>query len=246
MRFELENAKSPLDANLEAVIPGLHQWQSVNHKELGSVKSAVESLSQRVAEGFRDSTQASADSRVASDQKLASAFINIAHQLLRGEKRAGETIEFEFDGDEGEETMQAIKVPPRKKQRTGETFFEEESLCTTFRMVPRHTSLQDLWDEWFGLSKHHDPLGGINGRNEKFGSKWRKHLNVQQYSRTVRVVAAVEQYAVDNSVPWGNALDDLEDSFEECKYSVSKMVLACQAKGLLSKKTSRGKHKVEV
>ena len=114
-------------------------------------------------------------------------------------------------------------------------------------MIPRHQTLEDMWNEWHGLSDFHDPLGGINGRNKEFGTKWRKHLQPLQYSRTARVIDAIVKYATDNEVPWGNAIEALEPTFQECKGSVANMVLACQAKGLLSKKAPRGKQiKVEV
>ena len=111
-------------------------------------------------------------------------------------------------------------------------------------MVARHKSLHDLWDEWFGLSAFADDLGGINGRNQKFKSKWRKHLNTQQYSRIARIIAGIEKHANDNSVPWGDSIDALSQAFIiDGNCSVYNMVVVMQEQGLLPKKASRGKNK---
>ena len=109
------------------------------------------------------------------------------------------------------------------------------------RMVPKHKCLSDLWDEWYGLGEFADTEGGIDGRNKKYGSKWWKHLEGQQYSRTSRVIKAIEAYSVANNVTTDKAIFDLEELFKECSYSVAKMVNAAQDKGLLQKKAARGK-----
>jgi hypothetical protein len=108
-------------------------------------------------------------------------------------------------------------------------------------MVTRHKSLADLWEEWHGVGTYYDAFGGIKGRDEKLGSKWRKHLNAQHHSRTKRVVEAIEKHSERfDSVE--TAIGFLEDLYQTtCKKSVSLMVTACQAKGLLAKKKPRGK-----
>ena len=95
-------------------------------------------------------------------------------------------------------------------------------------------------------TKQYKICGGIRGRNKEFGTKWRKHLDPQHYSCTARVVAAIEKYAADKDVPWGNAIEDLEKVYVDCKKCVANMVFACQDMGLLNKKASRGKFKKDV
>jgi len=53
MQDLLTNEKSPLDANLEAVHPGVGQWQLVNHQALTGVRQTVDQLSTNVVAGFQ-------------------------------------------------------------------------------------------------------------------------------------------------------------------------------------------------
>jgi len=121
--------------------------------------------------------------------------------------------------------------------------------CTLFRMKPKHDSLLALWSEWYGLYDYADHLGGIHGRNEKYGSKWRKHLDTQQYSRTSRVIRAIEQLSNERGIV-GTELESVRPVLQgeldivfrlQCKQSVAKMVKACQEKGLLPKAKPRGR-----
>jgi len=114
---------------------------------------------------------------------------------------------------------------------------------STYRMVSRHKTLADLYEEWYGVGRYHDEYGGIKGRDATFGAKWRKHLNAQHYSRTKRVVEAIDTHSEKfDSVE--TAIGFLEDLYQTtCKQSVSLMVTACQEKGLLAKKKPRGGNK---
>ena len=59
MRVALETEKSPLDANLEKVIPGLHHWHQENNnvmkevdKRLVGVADCLTGLEEKVRLGF--------------------------------------------------------------------------------------------------------------------------------------------------------------------------------------------------
>jgi hypothetical protein len=57
-----------------------------------------------------------------------------------------------------------------------------ESKLSNYQMSKKLKTLEDMWDEWNGTGRFEDNFGGINGRNKKYGSKRRKHLEVQHYS----------------------------------------------------------------
>jgi hypothetical protein len=71
-----------------------------------------------------------------------------------------------------------------------------------YRMKPKHLSLLDLVHEWFSTGDYYDGYGGINGRNDLFKNRWKKFcsINQMQYSRTMRTVNAVEEYARRNNI----------------------------------------------
>lgn len=108
-------------------------------------------------------------------------------------------------------------------------------------MKPKHKSLLDLWCEWHGEAPFYDKHGGVVGRDEKFGTKWRKGMNPQQYSRTKRVVDGIMQKAKMEGKTCASAAVELDVLFQDEKCSVGKMVEAMKEAGLLEKKKPRGR-----
>ena len=111
---------------------------------------------------------------------------------------------------------------------------------TAYRMAQKHTSLQNLYNEWFGLDKYADEYGGICGRNLKFGKAWRRHLNGQQYSRTSRIVEGIEKYADNKIMGPADAISCLEKDYVASGMSIAKLVRKWQQDGLLPKGKKRG------
>jgi len=71
MKRLLENEKSPLDANLESVIPGISQWQSVNHQAVNGMRGDVSVPQNEMKEGFDNVSATAKRERETSDQVLA-------------------------------------------------------------------------------------------------------------------------------------------------------------------------------
>ena len=93
MKDALDNEETPLDANLEAVIPGLHQWQSQNNADLQGVGQKVDrvegkmdSMHTVVTEGFKSMGRVLHESIRNSSQdtttRIARSFLNVGSQLL--------------------------------------------------------------------------------------------------------------------------------------------------------------------
>ena len=112
--------------------------------------------------------------------------------------------------------------------------------CIEYQMVPRHSSLVDMWNEWFALGKYEDHWGGIHGRNAGYGKKWRAHLPNRQYSRTARIIAAIEKKLIETNTPIPNCIAEMDVLFKEKKGVLSKCVESLQELGLIPKKASRG------
>jgi len=56
MKRLLDLEESPLDANLEKVIPGISQWQSLNHVAVTGLRNSVDALNSAIATGFHQMT----------------------------------------------------------------------------------------------------------------------------------------------------------------------------------------------
>jgi hypothetical protein len=55
-----------------------------------------------------------------------------------------------------------------------------------FMLKPKHNALVDLMLEWVGVG-----YGGIEGRNNKFGARWRKQITCYIYSRTELTIKGI-------------------------------------------------------
>ena len=86
MKQALSTEECPLDASLEKVLPGVHQWHRINNEEMGRLKGSMREMSSQMTakleEGFQQ--MANCFTAISHDSKteLANSFINIGRQLL--------------------------------------------------------------------------------------------------------------------------------------------------------------------
>jgi Centromere DNA-binding protein complex CBF3 subunit, domain 2/Transcriptional activator of glycolytic enzymes len=272
MAFALEQEECPLDAKLEHVIPGLHQWQSSNYAAVKAVESKVDKLGDTVNTRFDRLEENQQQQQEETEQKLAGSFLNIAESLLRKRKLDSSSDrqpdneepcdDDPFDlcgisiGSEQNGTMEApndghIAQPitarhsrasnQRSSEQTGTTTVQEYQ---SISMMPKHQSLSDLWDEWYGLGKFTNSLGGFDERERKFGTKWRKKnkaIDAIQFSRTKRIIEAIKRHSEASVVSTAETIAQLEEAFLECKSSVGLFVDLLQQRGMLKKMAPRGK-----
>ena len=82
MRMSLDNEEYPLDANLEAVLPGLNQWHAVNNKAVGELKERMEKLSETLIKKLEDVADGQSFECKASNKALGATFFQIANILI--------------------------------------------------------------------------------------------------------------------------------------------------------------------
>jgi len=244
MQDLLEKEEPPLDANLEKVIPGMSQWQSVNYDAVTGLRNSVDALNSSIQTGFQQMKVKSNAQREESKKKLASAFVNVARELLKGkEDMMNEnpvTKKRHVEGEAGSQptafaeafapTNAAATVPPAVN--------EAARRCASYRMTHKHKSLVDMWNEWHGLWQYEDKFGGISGHNKLYGRKWRSHLNDQQYSRTSRIIKAIEKHSESEG-----SIEEMDVWWKDSKCSLSNFVEELQITGLIPRKAARGAKK---
>ena len=82
-----------------------------------------------------------------------------------------------------------------------------------------HPSVQDIYDEWYGLGKFKDiPIeGGIDAMERLYSSKWRMHRNPKgfpkRFSRIRMIVTAINDRLING--PNGNNLSQVIDEMNE-------------------------------
>jgi hypothetical protein len=248
MKTHLDTDECPLDAKLENVIPGLHQWHRANDSSLRQLRETVDGIKLQI--DHLSSCQETNSNSIIDSLKheiacgLASAAISLAPrsktqthlQQCQHKPTPNEPEEEEPEGGRLEELngyFECLDESGRPNPFPG-------TMAPKLFMKPKHSNLESLYKEWYGLGEFDDSFGGVDGRNKMYGSKWRSHIDRQHYSRAMRVVQAIDVTAKANGSSWREAVNELEPVFQEANKSVANMVKKLQEKGIISKGKTRG------
>jgi hypothetical protein len=90
MEHALQHEDSPLDANLEKVLPGMHQWHQANESAMTQLKTGVDTLGNKLESGLSQLAEFMKEGQVGSEERLAETFMDIANIIMarRGLKRS--------------------------------------------------------------------------------------------------------------------------------------------------------------
>jgi Transcriptional activator of glycolytic enzymes len=233
MKRALAEERSPLDASLESVLPGVHQWHHAN-------QSAVSNLHCDVNIGFSHviaELQEARKQRVQQQTEFARLL-----ELGRNVLLSGTPI---VDMDNGNDNVVSpFDVPPLDTQAEAAPSLDDAAaleIHRTYTMRPKHKELTELLSEWIGSGDFEDQFGGIEGRNKKFGAKWRKHLPKYLYSRSERTIKGIRAYAKQKQISDMDACRELQSVYEQQKRNVKNMVDYFTTTNLIQKCKARGK-----
>ena len=171
MQQAIQTKSNPMDADLEKVLPGVYQWHNTNQAAMETVGTKIDQLSEEV-KNLRDEALSH---RNESNERLAASLIQTAQQLLQQQSPGGSpTMPIPPLGrNDREYLVQNDPVVEAEDNDNDPDDLEHRN----YRLVPRHQTLTDMWNEWHGEEQYADSFGGIAGRDKLFGAKWRKHLN---------------------------------------------------------------------
>jgi Transcriptional activator of glycolytic enzymes len=242
MKRELAEERSPLDACLESVLPGVHQWHHANQAAVSSLREDTKVLQNEMNIGFTNVIAELQETRRQRRQQQAefAKLLELGRHVLLTDT----TIEPTFTLEPNDDFTVAPPSPSTNDADvdTGNLVNNAElELHKTYTMRPKHKLLTDLMSEWIGIADFHDQFGGIEGRNKKFGATWRKHLPKYTYSRTERTIKGIRAFAKEKQISEMDACRELQDVYEQQKLSVKKMVDYFTSTNLLSKCKARGK-----
>ena len=236
MKRALEGEDNPLDASLEAVMRGIQQYHAANTMAINQLATDVQALKVTMNEVGQDIQ----DQRLDQKRQLASTFMGVAKTLLESASGGAVTLQAIEKGIEKESNqLNEEEEPTASATATRENSWNIKE--GKYYLTPRHKTLYDLWDEWHGQGYYYDPEGGPDGRDKEHGSKWRKHIDGQHYSRTKRVVAAIKCYCERNRLKVNEGIAHLDECYQSTNRSVANLVRDLQKKGLLEKKKTRRK-----
>jgi len=133
----LETEMSPLDANLEAVTPGMSQWQSVNHQLVQGLRVSVKHLSDTVKEGFCRVNANAQREQESCDEYLAAVLVNVARELVSKKRMP---IIMDIENPKKKRSLEA-EPPSDAITRPVTVSPSATNPCAEHGMVPTHTSL---------------------------------------------------------------------------------------------------------
>lgn len=263
MKSALDLEESPLHTTVESVLPGVLDLHRSTEAKLNTVLDKVEAVDGRV-NGLSESIEGILlnleitikKGSMQTRQELGKTFLNIASSLL-GRPACINDSQPGYSDDEsnklpalGNESIPALlqHSHPHASSTNGAvslhanvTPANEDFHETVFQLTKKHKSIMDIYDEWYGTGDFFDSLGGVNGRNQKYKSSWRKHIHPKTYSRNKQCMKAVEGYARQNKLEERDAANELQPMFAACNCSITGFVNRCFVLGYLEKKKSRGK-----
>ena len=243
MRTALADAEEhdPQKASVDKVLPGLNSRLIAVTRASNETAREVRQLSNSLID-FRDGVKA--DMKEQSDEtkmEMANVFIDIGSSMMDG-------IEPELPSNLS--TPVAFHIEPTPGPPPEPEAIDLSSLPTEyedwgFKMKAKHRSLFDLWAEWHGLEHYKDAYGGIAGRDEKHGTKWRiKNDNIPnaQYSRTKRVIFAIKSMQQQQTLGFDAVLNALQPVFEQhCNHNMQTLIEWFIENGWLRRQAQRGR-----
>jgi hypothetical protein len=164
MKQALSEERSPLDACLESVLPGVHQWHHANQAAVALVSNDVKSMHNDMNMGFShvfEELRETRRSRLAQEKSFATLLDMGRRVLLTGESIEYNASLLSPSTDVTQETPDPTTIfgtpsdnpalQPCDKQPT----IDEHKKYT---MKPKHSSLVDLLSEWIGIGDFQDDL----------------------------------------------------------------------------------------
>jgi hypothetical protein len=243
LRQSTSMVESPLDSNLESVLPGVHSRLSAmqNNMAEGFKLSAEAMLLFEARDIKRD--EARELKTVQNNEKLARLFRTAADTFVESPVGTSERTEGGGGGGGGEP-----RTTNSNRQQAAASSLSEDALfdlAKRSKMAPRHLSLESVYFEWFGLETFKDKpiVGGLEKCEKLFQSKWRKgrtHGEKKHFSRLKRVMEGIENKARTDGVDLAEVLDSLSEIYQkDCKKSIALMESHMVRNGMIPKGKTR-------
>jgi hypothetical protein len=250
LALTLHDDTSPLDANLESVMPGMHRRMVVmeNATRQGDerVKNGFSQMEELIKGGFKNIEQRETQ----ANTKLAEYHLAMATRLgaFSSTKNGG----YDMVPPRTTRASSPSNSSPAQQRgiNNGGSSLATTSLPTSkHRLTVKHHSLQTLYNEWHGIGEYLDiPVpGGIAALEASHKAKWRNHFSgneVKTFSRVKIIITGIDamQYRTQHTIDL--VIEELDLVFQkEAKKSVAQMVVIVQNMGLVQKKKARGKTK---
>ena len=239
--------ESPLNANIEQVLPGVMMEFSALRGEIAKGHEAIvrklDTLNDTVKNGF-EIQEARQDARMRSlTHTLGTALLSFSGSGQLPLADLPPFSELATAPAAAVATFDSVAIAPIIEPAS-------PSFPQFHRLYPLHKSLSSLWSEWHGNGDFLDRpiVGGLKQLEQSVGHKWRSHFSQGEktlFSRTKSIILGIENYAASKGVSAEMVVPELDEIFQApggVKSQLAKMVSWLQDNDFIKKKQARGKH----
>lgn len=254
MKAALENEEAPFDADLEKVLPGVHERLNAHTSQLHAFGAKLDGTERRVGslieQGIQIMLEHQTQCLTEQSALVGASLVHVGQQML---SPRGDSV-----GDAAStgtnQSPPASPLAPKQAEKVTNSNSNQQLAKPTavppeavYPIKPVHKNFKGLWEQWFGFGECRDEFGGVPGRNERFGSAWRKESGITPdfNSRMNRVIKAAVAESKDRRVQPVDVVDCWEEIFAAGNYRLSTLVANLMKLGKIKKKASRGKTKKE-
>lgn len=232
MRKQLEGVASPLDANLESILPGVHDRLDAHMKVTEDVHGIVSRVESKMNDSMERNTQDVTIHRLESE-------INSMFRRMRGEML----------GDSGE----SFQKQPQESTTTNRRIDHGNTLPNsgnTRNQVPTmpitYSSIRQLYDHWNGEGDFENVIpGGIAKLEFEQGCSWRKTWDNsanKRLSKVKGIILAIQNESTENSMSIADVITAWEEIYVgECNGKISNFHAWTVRNGKIAAKKARGK-----
>ena len=248
MRQKLDNAQSPMDYNLQAVLPGVHTRLNGLSGEVRQVTRDVERLSNHVfsiptsAQHFAFMADQMRMMQQHQQQLMQQVFGSMSEAIAQAANGFGTSVPriacpalMENSRFGNSAVVGAASSPPPTEATTTTT--------TGFgHVLHRHSTVRSMYNEWYGLEEFEGvPVaGGIEAMEKEHGRKWRREKTDDRVTRQAKVCRKIRELVEVDERQLDEVLEEWNVMYKERNCNLKKLIEDLQQKGILSKNRNRG------
>ena len=230
MRKQLQGASSPLNANLESVLPGVHERLDVHQKTSEDIHGIVSRIERTQQESIERNTQDSAIHLLESE-------INSMFRRIRSSIHEGITES---------PSIHQQATSPIRTEHTRIPEFARNNVNELPTIPITYSSIHQLYDHWNGEGEYeYIYSGGIARLESEKGSSWRKSWDNsanKRLSKVKAIISAIHNESKANNMPIADVLTTWESVYsDDCNGKISNFHAWVVANGKIQVKRARGK-----
>jgi uncharacterized protein YoxC len=249
MRHKLQNAQSPMDYNLQAVLPGVHTRMNGIAGDVRQVSHDLERLSNHVF-----SIPTSAQQFAFFAEQLQRMQEHQQQMMQHACQSISEAMSHAATGFFGTSLPRITCPAVMENSRFGNSAVvgaasspppttETTATPNGFgHVLHLHSTVRSMYNEWYGLGEFESvPVaGGIEALEKEHGRKWRRPKTDDRVTRQARICRKIRELVEVGDRRLDEVLDEWSEIYKKRNCNLKRLIQDLQEKGILSKNRNRG------